>query len=74
MTKKYLSPLQSIRKYCVNIGSPNEVRNCTFINCELYPFRFGKNPNLKGKRGRSSEHMQRIRKKLKNSYVSVPLN
>jgi len=47
---KNLSPLKSIRKYCIECsgGSPKEVKLCPIEDCPFYPFRFGKNPNRAG--------------------------
>ena len=45
--KEILSPLKSVRKYCVNkcmTGQPNEVKLCQAEDCSLYGLRFGKNP------------------------------
>ena len=44
--KKIESPLKAIRAKCIDCsgGSANEVKLCTVNECELYPFRFGKNP------------------------------
>lgn len=37
--------LAVIRKYCLKcVGSPSEVRLCPSRKCELWPYRFGKNP------------------------------
>ena len=61
-TKKTLSPLKAIRKYCLEcVGQCREdVRTCTGIDCHLWPFRFGTNPTRKAmseeekaKRGRT---------------------
>lgn len=43
------SPLQAIRAHCIDCcaGSQNEVKYCVIPDCELYPFRFGKNPYRK---------------------------
>jgi len=43
-----MKPLQAIKKYCKECGdgSLHEVKNCTYIDCPLYNFRFGKNPFL----------------------------
>ena len=40
------SPLKAIRAKCLECsgGSSNEVKNCSVSLCELYSFRFGKNP------------------------------
>ncbi len=45
--KKELTPLKSVRKKCLWCcdNQPNEVKLCPVTECELYPFRFGKNPN-----------------------------
>lgn len=33
-----------IRKYCLEcVGSPTEIKNCTDLDCPLYPYRFGYN-------------------------------
>lgn len=43
------SPMKAIRAFCLECcgGSSNEVKLCVSKNCALYPFRFGKNPNIK---------------------------
>ena len=47
MTKLYDTPLKAIRKKCLNCSywSPKEVRECTTINCAIYPYRFGRRPS-----------------------------
>ncbi len=54
---KGVSPLKSIRAKCLDCsgGGMAEVRRCMHTDCQLYPFRMGHNPNLKGKRGKRSE-------------------
>lgn len=44
---RYPSPVQSIRKYCIDCsgGSKKEVALCPVEDCPLYPFRRGTNPN-----------------------------
>ena len=44
-----LTPIKSIRKKCLDCcnGQYNEIRNCTVINCALYPYRMGKRPKHK---------------------------
>ncbi len=39
--------LHSIRSYCIGCsgGSVGEVRKCHLEHCELFDFRFGKDPN-----------------------------
>ena len=41
-----LTPLKAIRAYCLGCmcDQPNEVKLCPVTKCELYPYRFGKNP------------------------------
>ena len=44
-----MSPLSAVRKkclWCCN-GKPKEVAQCPVEGCELFPFRFGVNPNKK---------------------------
>jgi len=45
-----MTPLKAIRLKCLDCccGSRYEVKLCTCLDCTLYPFRFGKNPNIKG--------------------------
>ena len=47
------SPLRTIRLKCLDCscGSAFEVKLCPVINCVLYPYRFGKNPNRAGMGG-----------------------
>ena len=49
MNQKNLSPLKSIRAKCLECsnGSFAEVRLCPIVDCNLYFWRFGKNPNRK---------------------------
>lgn len=44
--KEIKSPLKAIRAKCLECsgGSSNEVKLCNVSTCELYSFRFGKNP------------------------------
>lgn len=47
---KKITPLRAIREKCLDcvLGSSNEVALCPMENkCSLWPFRFGKNPNVK---------------------------
>ena len=46
-TGRRLTPLRTIRKYCVAhccLGQPSEVRLCPSKDCWLYPYRFGHKP------------------------------
>ncbi len=46
-----LTPVKAIRAYCLGCmcGQANEVKLCPITKCELYPYRFGTNPNYKPK-------------------------
>jgi hypothetical protein len=48
--KEMLTPLRSIKKYCLDCsgGSIKEVKTCNIKDCPLYKFRLGTNPNRKG--------------------------
>lgn len=41
-----ITPLQAIKKHCLDcrFGSRKEVVSCEDEDCNLYPFRLGKNP------------------------------
>ena len=47
--KKTLTPLKAIRAKCLDCvcGQANEVKLCPCTDCNLYPYRFGKNPNIR---------------------------
>jgi hypothetical protein len=44
-----LTPIKAIRAKCLDCccGSAREVELCPILDCSLYPYRFGKNPNIK---------------------------
>ena len=44
--RRVTNPVKAIRKYCLECCrfNPNEVKLCPVENCQLHPFRFGKNP------------------------------
>lgn len=43
--KVITNPVKAIRAYCIGcVGSSYEVKNCPAEECELWNFRFGKNP------------------------------
>lgn len=48
--EKHLTPLDAIRKKCVDCccGNLTEIRNCIVESCPLFPYRMGHNPNRKG--------------------------
>jgi len=45
---KKKTPLRAIREKCLDCccGSSTEVDLCPCEDCSLYPFRYGKNPNI----------------------------
>ncbi len=51
MSNKKLRPLLAVRKKCLNCCNKQtkEITHCPVDNCELFQFRFGKNPNNKTK-------------------------
>lgn len=44
------TPIKAIRAKCLDCccGSSKEVARCPTLDCSLYPYRFGKNPNRAG--------------------------
>ena len=47
MKKLFHTPIKAIRKKCIDCtcGQLAEIRNCTVINCALYPYRMGRRPD-----------------------------
>lgn len=47
-----MTPLKAIRAKCLDCsgGSPLEVEKCNPSYCPLYEYRFGHDPNLKGRK------------------------
>lgn len=45
-----MTPLKAIKKHCLECSGyeKKEVRGCKIIDCVLYPYRLGSNPNRKG--------------------------
>lgn len=60
-----MTPIKAIRLFCLECcgGSSNEVKLCPSTTCQLYPFRLGKNPNVKP-REITEEQRQAIAKRL----------
>ena len=48
--RKIPTPLKAIRAKCLDCScwQPKEVKLCPLVQCSLYIFRFGKNPNRAG--------------------------
>ena len=47
MAKLFKTPVQSIRAKCLECtcNQLKEIRECTVINCALYPYRMGRRPD-----------------------------
>jgi len=52
-----MTPLKSIRAKCIDCccGQIYEVKRCVCVECPLYPFRMGHNPNRQKIRQNDSE-------------------
>lgn len=63
--KVITNPVKAIRKYCLGCvnGSSKEVELCPITDCELFSFRFGKNP-FRTKREMSEEQKAVMRERL----------
>lgn len=61
------NPVKAIRKKCLDccMGQTEEVKQCPIEDCELYPFRFGKNP-FRTKRTVSEEQKEAFRSRMEN--------
>lgn len=71
---KGMSTLAAIRRRCIDCsgGSAIEAGSCSFKDCDLYPFRFGRNPNRAGI-GSSAEHMARINPLRAKPSAGLPI-
>lgn len=60
-----LSPTKAIREKCLDCccGQSLEVKLCPAESCPLYPYRFGRNPNVK-KRNVSEETKLAMRERM----------
>lgn len=65
MSKK-ITPLQAIKRHCLDcrFGNRKEVVSCEDEDCNLYPFRFGKNP-FRAKRELSEEEKKEMVERLR---------
>lgn len=63
---KSLTPMKAIRAKCLDCccGQYGEVKSCTCIDCPLYNFRLGKNPNRKKARVMTEEQKQMAKERL----------
>jgi len=57
-----MTPMKAIRQKCLNCScySSSEVEKCPIIDCSLYPFRSGHNPNIK--RGANPNGVEALRR------------
>lgn len=68
-----MTPLRAIREKCLDCccGSAHEVKMCVCEDCTLYPFRLGKNPNIKRRaftdeeRAAAAERMRKWNEKIR---------
>lgn len=69
---KRLSPVKAIKIKCLDCsdGVKKEVRECIILDCPLYPFRLGKNPNRKLKRNSVSTNQNNKMKKAEHKAVN----
>ena len=69
MNEKTVSPLRAIRAKCLECSnySAYEVRLCPIQDCDLYPFRMGRNPNRK--RELSPEQREIISERMKKTRL-----
>ena len=63
--EKKPTAIRAIRKKCLDCscGSRDEVKRCELVECPLYPFRMGKNPNIAG-RAMTDEQKAAARERL----------
>lgn len=60
------SPGKAIRAFCLDCISTSQlVRDCPATKCQLYPFRFGKNPFRKPI---SEEQREKLRERAKETF------
>jgi len=66
-----MTPMKAIRAKCLDCNyTANEVRLCPCTDCALWPFRLGKNPNIKP-RNLTEEQRQAAAERLKNARNSL---
>ena len=66
-----MTPMKAIRAKCLDCnGTSNEVRLCPCTDCPLWPFRLGKNPNIKP-RNLTDEQRKAAAERLKNARNSI---
>lgn len=72
---KITTPVKSIRSYCLGCSckSAKEVKLCPIDECELYPYRLGKNPKRQGM-GNSAAFAKKARAKSVTSLSAYVVN
>ena len=70
---KGTTALKSIRRHCIDCsdGSKLDVKMCSFTDCQLYPFRFGKNPNRKLSPERREETAKQLKQYREKKAIEV---
>ena len=77
MSDKRLTPLQAIRKHCIDCcGSQKAPKYCQDTECEFYEFREGHNPQRKniGGRGRKKDFHNLSRQNGTNKGIPVDVS
>ena len=66
-----MTPIKAIREKCADCmcGQINEIKMCPIEDCSLYPFRLGKNPNIK-KREYTEEQQAAMRERIKSIHLA----
>lgn len=60
-----ITPLQAIKRHCLDcLGNRKEVMACDDEDCNLYPFRMGKNP-FRAKREYTEEQKKEMVERLR---------
>jgi hypothetical protein len=66
-----MTPMKAIRAKCLDCnGNAYEVKLCPCTDCALWPFRLGKNPNIKP-RNLTDEQRKAAAERLKNARNSI---
>jgi hypothetical protein len=66
-----MTPMKAIRAKCLDCnGNAYEVKLCPCKDCPLWPFRLGKNPNIKP-RNLTEEQRKAAAERLKNARNSI---
>jgi hypothetical protein len=66
-----MTPMKAIRAKCLDCNSTaSEVKLCPCTDCPLWPFRLGKNPNIKP-RNLTEEQRKSAAERLKSARNSL---